>query len=72
MATDAKNPAGLRGIEFIEFASPQPNKLHRLFLEFGFSRTMCHTDRPVDLYQQGSIALLLNNDPKSFAAIVKY
>jgi 4-hydroxyphenylpyruvate dioxygenase len=62
------NPLGLDGIEFVEFASPDPEALHRLFLAFGFSRTMRHHDKAIDLYEQGDIHFLLNREPKSFAA----
>lgn len=62
------NPIGLKGIEFIEFASHNPDALHAMFLAFGFSRIMRHRDRPIDLYTQGEITFLLNRDPKSFAA----
>ncbi len=62
------NPIGLCGIEFVEFASQDPEALHRLFVEFGFSRVMRHRDRDVDLYRQGDIHFLLNRAPRSFAA----
>jgi 4-hydroxyphenylpyruvate dioxygenase len=62
-----KNPLGLRGIEFVEFASPDPEKLHRLFLEFGFSRVMRHHDRNIDLYVQNGIRFILNRDPGTHA-----
>ncbi len=62
------NPALLDGIEFIEFVSPEPARLHALFTAFGFSRVMRHERRPIDLYSQGDITLLVNRDPGSFAA----
>ncbi len=64
----ATNPAGLDGIEFVEFVSPDPERLHALFTAFGFSRVMRHATRPVDLYRQGEITMLVNRDPDSFAA----
>lgn len=60
------NPLQIQGIEFVEFASSEPEKLHKLFLEFGFSRLMEHPLK-IDLYKQGEIIFLLNRDPKSFA-----
>ena len=62
------NPCGLRGIEFVEFASRDPKTLHELFLELGFSRVMEHRTKAVDLYRQGDITFLLNRDPASHAA----
>lgn len=63
------NPVGLSGgIDFVEFTSPEPERLHKLFLAFGFSRTMRHGTRAVDLYQQNDITFLINRDAHSFAA----
>ncbi len=63
---DRKNPVGLRGIDFVEFASPDPAALHELFLGFGFSRVARHVTRDVDLYVQNDITFLLNREPASF------
>lgn len=60
------NPCGLRGIEYVEFASPDPDALHRLFLAFGFSRTMRHRTKAIDLYEQNGIHFLLNRQPHGF------
>ena len=65
---DANNPTGLHGIDFIEFASPEPGKLHDLFLAFGFSRVSAHKTLNVDLYSQNDITFLLNTSDDSFAA----
>ena len=62
------NPVGLQGIDFIEFVSPEPERLERLFQAFGFSRTMHHPARRIDLYEQGEIRLLLNRGSASFAS----
>jgi 4-hydroxyphenylpyruvate dioxygenase len=59
------NPLALDGIDFVEFASPDPDSLHRLFLEFGFSRVARHVTRDVDLYVQNDIRFLLNRDASS-------
>ena len=65
-ATD--NPLGLEGIDFVEFASPEPQALHRTFLDFGFSRVARHVTRSVDLYVQNDIRFLLNCEPGSRGA----
>jgi 4-hydroxyphenylpyruvate dioxygenase len=62
------NPTGLTGIDFVELASPDPDALHRLLVAFGFSRTMKHASREVDLYEQNDITFLLNREPGSFGA----
>ncbi len=61
------NPIGLDGIEFVEFSSPDPEKLHQLFLEFGFSRTLKHRKKEIDVYVQNGMTFLLNQEPGSFA-----
>lgn len=66
--TTAENPCGLDGIDFIEFASPDPARLDALFKAFGFSKTMRHESKPIDLYSQGDITLLLNRETRSFGA----
>ena len=68
MKTSLTNPTGLTGIGFVEFASPDVEKLHRLFVEFGFSLRMRAIERQVDLYEQNGIIFLLNRQPRSFAA----
>jgi 4-hydroxyphenylpyruvate dioxygenase len=65
---DALNPIGLDGIEFVEFVSPDPERLDQLFREFGFSRLMRHERLAIDYYNQNDIHLLVNREPKSFAA----
>jgi len=62
------NPIGLEGIEFVEFASPEPEKLDRLFLAFGFSRLKRHRSRDILYYRQNGIHFLLNREPGGFAA----
>ena len=61
------NPVGLKGIEFLEFSSPQGKALDNLFTEFGFSRTMKHKSRSVDLFQQNQINFLVNVEKGSFS-----
>ncbi|MBP6838414.1 MAG: 4-hydroxyphenylpyruvate dioxygenase [Kofleriaceae bacterium] len=62
------NPCGLRGLAFVEMAAPDPDAIGRLLRAFGFSRTMRHQRRAVDLYQQGDIAILLDHEPHGAAA----
>lgn len=62
------NPCRLRGIAFVVLAAADPGPLHRLLLAFGFSRTMRHAERAVDLYQQGEMAFLLDRSATGFSA----
>jgi 4-hydroxyphenylpyruvate dioxygenase len=68
MTTIETNPCDVRGLAFIELASPDPDAIHRLLLAFGFSRTMRHLEREVDLYQQGDIVMLLARRRSGFAS----
>lgn len=65
--TTQDNPVGLNGIEFIEFASPDPQNLHDLFTAFGFSKTMENPKTKADFYKQGQIHILLNKSLNSFS-----
>ena len=62
------NPAGTDGFEFVEFAHPQPEELRALFARMGYVRTARHRTRDIELWQQGDITYVLNNDPDSHAA----
>ncbi len=62
------NPVGIAGIEWVELASREPETMHELLLELGFSRVMEHREKRIDLYRQGDITFLLNRDPSSHAA----
>lgn len=58
---------GLRGIEFVEFASDKPEILERIFFDFGFSKNARHLSKKVDLFEQGDIHFLVNREPGSFS-----
>lgn len=60
------NPLGLNGVDFVEFSTNRPEKLHQLFLDFGFSKLAKHRSKNIDLYQQGEITFLLNYEAESF------
>ncbi len=63
-----ENPLGLDGIEFIEFASPNPQELEQLFLKLGFQKIGVHKRKQVVLYRQNQVNFLINNEPSTFAA----
>ncbi len=67
MHTDTTNPAGIKGIAFVEYAPAAGVDLHALFGAFGFSRTQRHPGAPVDVYAQGDIRFLVNHGADSFA-----
>ena len=68
--TTFENPMGIDGFEFVEFAAPKgrANELHDLFKRMGFTAVLKHKSRPITVYRQNGVNLLVNEDPDSFAA----
>jgi len=62
------NPMGTDGFAFVEYAHPEPEKLHALFRQMGFTPVARHRRQKVTLYRQGDINYLLNEEPGSHAA----
>ncbi len=62
------NPLGIHGFEFVEFAAPQPEALHRLFVQMGFTAVARHKTKAITLYRQGGVNFLVNAEPDSFAS----
>ena len=62
------NPLGLDGFEFVEFTSPEPEKLAALFEAMGFTHLSNHRSKPVRRYSQGDVNFLLNMDTEGQAA----
>jgi 4-hydroxyphenylpyruvate dioxygenase len=65
--SSAENPAGTDGMEFIEFAHPEPQTLRQVFAQMGFALTARHKRRAIELWQQGDVSYLLNACPQSHA-----
>ena len=63
----AQNPAGTDGFEFVEFAHPQPDELRSLFKKMGYTHTATHKTKQIELWQQGDITYVLNDEPGSHA-----
>ncbi|MFO0556099.1 MAG: 4-hydroxyphenylpyruvate dioxygenase [Polyangiaceae bacterium] len=57
-----ENPLGLSGVEFVELTAPETGWLGELLFAFGFSRTMRHETRNIDLYEQGEMRFLVNRE----------
>lgn len=64
----ADNPLGIRGLDFVEFASPAPAALMRLFEQIGFTAVARHVTKNVVLFRQGDLNFLVNAEPASFAS----
>jgi 4-hydroxyphenylpyruvate dioxygenase len=67
-AISENNPAGTDGIEFIEFAHPEPRELADLFTAMGFSLVARHENRDVSVWRQGDVTYVVTAEPGSFAA----
>ena len=57
-----QNPLGLNGFEFVEFTSPDPAAMARLFEQLGFVASHRHPTKNITRYKQGGINLMLNRD----------
>lgn len=62
-----ENPAGTDGFEFVEFAHPEPQVLRDVFTRMGYALVARHKSKNVELWQQGDITYILNNEPDSHA-----
>lgn len=68
MEVSMENPLGLDGIEFVEYASPNPAELEQLFVKLGFQKIGVHKRKQVILYRQNHVNFIINNEPGTFAA----
>src|SRR5689334_6629156 len=57
---DSGDPASLRGIEFIEYATARPLALGHVLELMGFRPVARHRSREVLLYRQGSMNVVIN------------
>jgi 4-hydroxyphenylpyruvate dioxygenase len=63
----SSNPMGTDGFEFVEYSSPEPEKLAALFEAMGFQAIARHRSKDVTLYRQGDINFILNAEKGSYA-----
>lgn len=63
-----QNPAGTDGFGFVEYAHPEPEKLHELFRTMGFEPVAKHKIKAITLYRQGDVNYLVNEEPGSHAS----
>src|SRR5581483_2364881 len=57
------NPLGTDGFEFVEFTSPEPERLKGLFEKMGFTAVSKHRSKNVLRFRQGDINFILNMEP---------
>jgi len=55
-----RNPLGMDGIEFVEYATPRPQEFGALVQKLGFAAVAQHRSREVTLYRQGGMNLIVN------------
>ncbi len=63
-----ENPLGTDGFEFVEFTSPEPERLAGLFEQMGFTAVAKHRSKNVLRFRQGDINFILNMEPQGQAA----
>ncbi len=61
------NPLGTDGFEFVEYATPEPAKMIKLFENMGFVKVAHHRSKDIVLMKQGDIHFIINAEPDSFA-----
>lgn len=61
--SEAHNPIGLDGIEFIEYATLKPQALGQVLEMMGFQPVARHRSREVLLYRQGALNIVVNAHP---------
>jgi 4-hydroxyphenylpyruvate dioxygenase len=66
--SDATNPIGLDGIEFIEYATSKPQALGQVLEMMGFRPVARHRSREVMLYRQGGLNIVVNAHPEEARA----
>jgi len=59
---EPSNPLGIDGIEFIEYATSQPQAFGALLQQMGYAPVARHRSREVMLYRQGAMNLIVNAD----------
>ena len=57
---EPSNPLGIDGLEFIEYATSQPQAFGAVLQNMGFAAVARHRSREVMLYRQGSMNLIVN------------
>lgn len=61
--SDAHNPIGLDGVEFIEYTTLKPQALGQVLEMMGFRPVARHRSREVLLYRQGGLHIVVNAHP---------
>lgn len=60
---DSRNPLGLNGVEYMEYATSDPNAFDSVLRKIGFAPVSRHRSKEVVLYRQGAMNLIVNAHP---------
>lgn len=66
---EPSNRLGIDGIEFIEYATAEPQALGAVLETMGFAQVGRHRSREVSLYRQGDMNVVVNADPQSWSGV---
>lgn len=66
--SDARNPIGLDGLEFIEYITAKPQAVGQVLEMMGFRPIARHRSREVLLYRQGALNIVVNAHPRDAQA----
>lgn len=66
---EPSNPLGMDGIEFIEYATSQPQALGAVLQMMGFMPIARHRSREVMLYRQGGMNVIVNAHPDALPGL---
>ena len=64
---NVQNPMGTDGFAFVEYAHPEPARLHALFRRMGFAPVARHQTKAITVYRQGDVDYLVNEEPGTHA-----
>jgi len=65
-STQNANPVGLKGIEFMEITTREPDYVDRVLKGLGMSKLMRHRDKNLFYYRQNDIHILVNHAESGF------
>ena len=63
---NALNPVDLKGIEFLQFTTHEPERVDALLKDLGLSKLMRHRDKNLFYYRQNDIHILVNHGESGF------
>ena len=66
---EPSNPLGIDGIEFVEYATSQPQALAGVLQMMGFAPVARHRSREVTLFRQGPMNIIVNAHPQALTGM---